>query len=401
MTKQQPAHHDEIPPMGEPGSMAATNIQQRRPNMIPLAPKAATPDAPGTALANMATQAEVAKVQAAILLAKQFPRDYVKALDVIKNACQRQGLAQEGLYEYKRGVNTVTGPSIRLAEAIAQNWGNMEFGWDELSRGRDQTGIGYSEIVAFAWDIETNVKRTTKFQVRHWRDTKEGGYPLRDERDIYENNANSAARRLRACILNLIPGDVTDEAVSQCEATLKSKINITPEKVAEMVDAFAKLGVTKGQIEKRIQSRIDAITPAQMMQMKKIYNSLSDGASTALDWFPAAEAPAEGGNTDSLQKLETKITRKKQEASVTEQAASEEKPAVKAEVIPINQDPSGKEDWSQYFSDCSAVIGRLTTPEEFTAFRDANQDGITRMYRNLRSWAERLDKMITDGENRK
>lgn len=278
---------------------------QAMPKMIALPSENKNPQ-PISAFANAATQEAVAKVQAAIILAKQFPRDVIRAKEIILNSCQRESLANSSLYEYARGGSKITGPSIRLAEAIAQHWGNLEFGWNEISRGRSADGSGYSEIESYAWDMESNVRRSTKFQVRHMRDTKSGSYPLKDERDIYENNANQAARRLRACILNLIPGDVIDEATEQCERTLSTKVSITPERIKNMVDLFGALEVSKEQLEKRIQSRIDAITPSQMLSLTKIYNSIKDGVSTPTEWFEAPQVAEEAKGTN-LEKFSAKL----------------------------------------------------------------------------------------------
>ncbi len=75
--------------------------------------------------------------------------------------------------------------------------------------------MAQSTVEAFAWDVEeANTRQTKVFQVRHWRHTKQGGYKLTDPRDIYELVANNGARRLRACILGVIPGDVIDAAVA-------------------------------------------------------------------------------------------------------------------------------------------------------------------------------------------
>lgn len=294
---------------------------EHKSNMIPLGGAAQTQ---GGVLAQATVNEALEKVKAAIILAKQFPRDRIKAMDAISNACQREGLANAALYEYAKGGSKITGPSIRLAETIAQNWGNIEFGWDEVGRGRSQDGVGYSEIVAFAWDMETNVKRTTKFQVKHWRDIRGGGYPLRDEREVFENNANLASRRLRACIINLIPADVMDGAVEQCERTLKEKVNITPERIKGMIEAFAAFGVTKEQIEKRIQCRVDAVTPSQMLSLTKIYNSMKDGMSSAHDWFDASpekekeDEKSKGSKLDQFaaKVAKEKVAAKKEEAPV-------------------------------------------------------------------------------------
>jgi hypothetical protein len=61
-----------------------------------------------------------------------------------------------------------------------------------------------------------------------------GGYQLKDERDIYELMANQSQRRVRAAILEIIPGDIIEDAVSECEKTMKAN-------VGNVTDASAKL----------------------------------------------------------------------------------------------------------------------------------------------------------------
>jgi hypothetical protein len=172
---------------------------------------------------------------------------------------------------------------------MAQAWGNVQFGVREL----EQRG-GESTVEAFAWDLETNVRQSKTFQVKHERHTKRGKYALEDARDIYELVANQGARRLRACLLGIIPGDVVEAAVAQCEETLKAKADITPENLKKLVASFEAYKVTKEQIEQRIQRRLDTITPAQVVQLRKIYNSLKDGMSGPADWFDVATPPAAG-----------------------------------------------------------------------------------------------------------
>lgn len=261
-----------------------------------------------SALANVEGQRAVQEVQAALVIAKRFPRDEKLAIDRILNSCCREGLAEVAQYSYKRGGAEITGPSIRLAEAVAQHWTNMEFGFREISRTIGDDGVGVSEVEAYAWDLETNTRRPARFTVRHWRDTKQGGYALTDERDIYELTANMAQRRVRACLLAVIPGDVIDAAVTQCDATLKSKADTSPEAIAKLVKAFAEFDVSKDQIEKKIGRRLDTITPAQIISLRKTYTSMKDGVSVAADWFEIApEAGMQGDNPLAAAKqLETK-----------------------------------------------------------------------------------------------
>jgi len=236
---------------------------------------------------------ELAETQTKYLMAERFPRNEVAAMDRILNAFSRPTLAEKAAYQFARGGSDIAGPSIRAAEAIAQQWGNMDSGWREMQRGTDATGVPFSEVEAFCIDLQArNTKRLT-FIVRHWRDTKKGGYKLTDERDIYELCANQAQRRLRACILASIPGDVTEAAMQQADVTLKSKADTSPEAMQKMVAAFAEFGVQREHIEKRIQRRIDAITPAQVVSLKRIYVSLRDDMSAPADWFEI-DAAADG-----------------------------------------------------------------------------------------------------------
>lgn len=261
------------------------------------------PTPPPAALSSTDQQRAIAEVQAALIIARSNPRDILRAIDLIKQDCTRPGLAERAVYSYARGGSDVSGPSIRLAEAIAQRVGNIQYGIRELEQRH-----GESVVQAYAWDVETNVRREVTFTVKHVRDTKRGRVALEDSRDIYEMTANQGARRLRACILGVIPGDVVEEALAQVEATLHAKADVTPERLKKMVEAFGAFKVTREQIETRIQRRIDAITPALFVQLQKIHNSLRDGMSSPDDWFePVATAeakpPATTGNAGLRAKL--------------------------------------------------------------------------------------------------
>lgn len=284
-----------------------------------------------TAMTTPVTQATessraVAEVQAALFIARTNPRDQKRAMDRILNACCRPSLAESAIYAYARGGSSITGPSIRLAEAVAQQWGNMQFGIRELSNQG-----GKSEVQAFAWDVETNTRREITFTVPHIRHTKKGSYKLEDPRDIYELVANQGARRLRACILAVVPGDVVEAAVNQCQITLQSHTDVTAEGIKKLIEAFEPMGVTKTQIEKFCQCRAEAIKPAQIVRLRSIYTSLRDGMSSPSDWFepdetqaPAAiEAKAEPSLKDKIKARKAKTVAETVEAKPAEEAQEE------------------------------------------------------------------------------
>lgn len=221
------------------------------------------------------------EVQVAMLSAKRFPRDELAAMDRVKRTCQRPTLAEVAIYSYPRGGANVTGPSIRLAEAIAQNWGNIDTGVIELENRN-----GKSEMMAYAWDLETNTRVTKTFSVEHTRDTKQGKKDLVDGRDIYEATANFGARRVRACILSVVPGDVVDMAVKECRKTLASTDKrSTQEIITSLLKSFKEFGVTKEQLERWAGKQLTALLKEDLIDLGGVYKAIKDGQSKVSDYF--------------------------------------------------------------------------------------------------------------------
>lgn len=222
--------------------------------------------------AAMATTRQAQEVQAAMVVAKKFPRNAIDSTNRILDACTRRTLAETAMYSYPRGGTEVTGPSIRLAECLAQNWGNLDFGYIELEQKN-----GESQVMAYAWDLETNTRQSKVFTVPHRRDTKSGSKILTDSRDIYELIANQAARRVRSCILGVIPGDVIEAAIKQCELTLVGGKTPLPDRIKKMVEQFAEFEITADQLAGFIGKNVDAFTAQDVVRLGKIYRSIKDG----------------------------------------------------------------------------------------------------------------------------
>lgn len=284
-----------------------------------------------SAVANRTSQTEMMvsrqaqEVQAAMVIAKRFPRDEVEAFNRVMQSCKRKSLAESAMYEYPRGGTKVTGPSIRLAEAIAQNWGNIDFGITELEQKN-----GESQVMAYAWDLETNSRQVKIFSVPHIRSTKKGNVPLTDPRDIYEMVANQGARRLRSCILGIIPGDVVDAAVNECQKTL-SEGNKKPliDRVRDGIRLFEeKFSVTQEMIEKYIGCKSSAFSENDMIRLNNVYRALRDGMASREDYFELPSGEMEGEVKDPFtgqQKEQEKLSEKKgvKKDEGTEKAAAD------------------------------------------------------------------------------
>lgn len=220
------------------------------------------------------------EVQAAVFMAKQFPRDEDTAYNKIMRATTRRRLAEGAFYEYAKGGTNIFGPSIRLAEVIAQHWGNIETGVKEIER-RD----GESTAEAYAWDLETNTRVTKQFTVKHQRETKNGSYALTDSREIYELIANQGARRQRACILAVIPSYVVEDAIECCQQTLQADGTPLNVKIEDAVNKFAAIGVTVPMLEEYAQRNVNAFTEQTLNRLWGVYSSIHDGMSGPWDHF--------------------------------------------------------------------------------------------------------------------
>ena len=225
----------------------------------------------------------IAEAQGKLVIAKRFPRDEVQSYAKAMEACQRPTMAAKAFYSFPRGGQTVEGPTIRFAEELARCWGNIDYGIKELSQDD-----GKSEMQAYAWDLETNAQSVQNFTNPHQREQGKKMVTLTIQRDIYENNANMATRRLRSRILAILPAWFVEDAIAECKKTLAGQ-NDTPliDRVKKMVVQFAKLGVTQEMIEKRLKRKIDTMTSDDFVEYVGIYNAVKGGESKIADWFDA------------------------------------------------------------------------------------------------------------------
>lgn len=253
------------------------------------------------ALANTESARAIAQVQASMLLARAYPRDEEMAIVKIEEACSRYSLAQKASYVYSRGGEEISGPTIRLAEAISQSWGNLRTGVREVSRDYEN---GVSKCCAYAIDQQTGSEDEREFFVRHWRDVRGNkGYRVTNDRDIRELVANYGARSKRSCIESVIPKYVFEDALEACEATLLREVRTDDDALKSMLHSFADLGIERAHIEERINRALTDILPAQMIHLHKIFNSLKGGDSTPSQWFEIVDPDAKESAPNTIDSI--------------------------------------------------------------------------------------------------
>lgn len=278
-------------------------------------------DQPSTELAVSRDVARVVQeVQGAIIVAQRFPRNEDEARIKILRACKRPGFAEEAEYEFPRGGNDVSGPSVQLAREAARVWGNIQYGFEIVSED-----TVWRSIRAYAWDVESNSKtfqedRFKKLIQRKNKTTRQTEWITPDERDLRELTNRRAAICYRNCILQLIPKDLVDEACIQARVTLKDRAASDPDgERKRILDAFANdLNIMPNSIEALLQHPIGEASPAEIARLRAIYKSIRDGNSTLNDYFQSvngADANAASKSTSNLDRIKDNYAKKNPQPS--------------------------------------------------------------------------------------
>lgn len=251
----------------------------------------------------------VQEVQAALVIAKKFPRDETAAFNKIMQSCSRLSLASQAIYNLPISGKNQSGPSIRLAEVMAQAWCNLKFGFKEY--GRED---GKSSCNAYCHDLETNTYSEIDFEVEHFIEIGTKGNKVKkwisDPSEIDRLIANRGSKKLRQSILKIIPPDVVEEAMNRCKETIK-KGDGSPisDRVRKMVVAFAAISVTQEMIEKRLGHGVDLINADELVDLTATWKALIDNQGKRSYYFDTGEEekPKTSPLNDLLKKPEPKI----------------------------------------------------------------------------------------------
>lgn len=230
----------------------------------------------------------VAEVAAAVRVAQDFPRDMGRAVEQMRQACAQPSLAQRAFYSLPRGGSRVEGSTVHLARELARTFGNVEYGIRETRRD-DEAGV--SEVLAWAWDVENNVRQSRGFVVPHARMARGSRQALTDLADIANNNNSVAARALRECILTLLPVWFRDEAEAIAARTLagESGGKPLPQQIADALAHYEQtFGIDAARLEARLGKKRAKWTAPDVAVLRVLSSELARGEKSVEDEFPAA-----------------------------------------------------------------------------------------------------------------
>lgn len=325
---------------------------------------------------NIEQSRAVAEVQAMVVVAQNRRRDTARAIQAMQEACGRMALAERAFFSFNRGGGNVAGPSIQLARELARCWGNVNHGVRELDR---DDARGRSEMLAFGWDLETNLRSDVTFIVPHMRDKRGGAVPLTEMRDIYENNANNAARRLREMIFACLPVWFREEGIALCRHTLEKGEGDEPLplRISKMLAAYAAIGVSRERVEARLGGNVDNMTVVDLANYGILFRSIKNGEASKDDEFPSVTAgqvsqmlTGNGAAAATGQPQQTQKAATTTEAETASQQADQGSASKWPDLIP---EGTGQDDAA---AKLVARINRCESEAELAAVQEANAERV-------------------------
>ena len=244
---------------------------------------------------------EQADLQAAIMVAKRFPRDEVAAMEKVRRSFSEPDLAEEAYYSLPRGKSTIEGESVRAAEALAVAWGNIRFGFVVVEKTPEH-------FVRKGWALDAEANTTAEFfgqyankvQRKDRNGTTQWVTP--DELQFREMCASYGARLYRNAILRVLPHYVKAEMERACEKALTKAGKASQKELertralATLVRNFAALGVSVERLEAKAGRKLGSCSDEELSDLWKLGAAIKAGKASVDDHFSdggkAEAAPA-------------------------------------------------------------------------------------------------------------
>jgi hypothetical protein len=232
------------------------------------------------------------EVDMQVATAKRFPRSIARfQKDALSMVTADEDTAASCFFtlprkkkDSKTGAEiAVTGPSVRLAEIAAANWGNLRIEARPIEEG-DTTVTAQGT----AWDMEKNVlvRVETKRKI-----TDKNGRRFSDDMVAMTTNAATSVAK-RNAIFNVIPRSYINQLDTAARACAIGTIKTLPERREKLFTWFAKLNVTQDRVLAALGK--EGLADVDLSDLETMHGwgtALKEGTSKVEDIFPPSPMP--------------------------------------------------------------------------------------------------------------
>lgn len=231
---------------------------------------------------SLAVQLAMAELNQDVVTAKAYPRSPAVAMrNILELVMMDEQTAKECVYAVPRDGKTIRGPSIRLAEIIASQWGNCHTASrvvhiDKIEKYVESEGIFH--------DLETGMKRTARTRKSIVKNT--GALYSQDMIMTAGNAAASIA--MREAILKGVPKAVWGPAFVHAEKVIRGDVTTLVERRDDAMRSLAGLGVTPDRVFAAMGvNGIEELGLDELQDLYTMYQGVKNGDSDVDEVFPA------------------------------------------------------------------------------------------------------------------
>lgn len=231
-----------------------------------------------------------AEIDIQISTAKTYPRK----LDEFKARCESMvaispEVAASCNYALTRSNKTIEGPSVRLAEIIQNNWGNMRTGAKVLEESGD-----FVVVQGACHDLESNVAVTVEVK-RRIADKKGKRYNL----DMIQTTTAAAISiAIRNAVFKIVPNVYTKHFSDVAKTVALGKPESFNDRVKKAFEFFTDWKVSEDKIlEKLGIEKKTQMTKAHLLTLQGIATAVRDNMTTIENEFPEKMKEPQAGET--------------------------------------------------------------------------------------------------------
>ncbi len=274
-----------------------------------------------------AAETAKARIQSAYIMAYRKPRSEDQSRARILEACKRPGFAEKVEYSKPVAGRAIRGPSIRFAELALREWGNVltetQVIYEDVNVRRVrvttidlETNATFSKEIQIAKTVERKQMTSDRELVGERRNTYgEQVFIVKStDEELQNKEAAAISKAIRNEGLRLIPTDIIDEGMEVARQTLKDRDAKDPKAAKKKVlDSFSEIGVKPRDLEKLLRHSLDTVSPAELEDLRKIYQAIKDGEASWADYIAEPQEGKEGPSSLKAQqeKVKEKLEAKK------------------------------------------------------------------------------------------
>lgn len=249
-----------------------------------------------TAIAAVEAHAKAA-VQARWIMAMERPRDLDQVRERLLRECKRPAFAEVARYELPRGGKTITGPTIRFAEAAIRCMTNVYIETPVVFDDAEQrilklqvtdleTNVTYGQDITVPKEIERRSLAKGQKALR----TRVGAagqrlYILRASDDEILQTQNAlVSKALRTHGLRHLPGWLYDEAEQVLAQTARQAAKDDPDAAKRRIlDSFYDVGVRVEALKEYMGHDLDVLKPDEIVELRGLYQAIREGQTSFVE----------------------------------------------------------------------------------------------------------------------